>query len=94
MVILQIEHKVPNYEGWKKAFDSDPIGRQKSGVKHYLIFRQQDDPDYVIVHLGFDTLKEAEDTLKSLQQLWKKVEGTVMMGPKTKILDLVDAVDL
>lgn len=33
MLILQIEHKVPNYEGWKKAFDSDPISRKKSGVK-------------------------------------------------------------
>ena len=94
MVILQIEHKVPNYEGWKKAFDSDPVGRQKSGVKHYLIFRPQNDPDYVIVHLGFDTLTEAENTLKSLQQLWQKVEGTVMFNPKTRILDIAEAVDL
>ena len=94
MFILQIEHKVPSYAGWKKAFDSDPIGREKSGVKHFLIFRQQDDQDYVIVHLGFDTLSQAENTLKSLQQLWQKVEGSVMVNPKTRILEIVDAVDL
>ena len=28
MYILQIEHPVPNYEGWKKAFDSDPVNRK------------------------------------------------------------------
>ena len=33
MLILQIEHKVPNYEGWKKAFDSDPDQPKKIGGK-------------------------------------------------------------
>jgi hypothetical protein len=36
--ILQIEHPVPNFEGWKAAFDSDPIGRERSGVRRYRIF--------------------------------------------------------
>jgi hypothetical protein len=29
--ILCIEHSVS--DGWKKAFDSDPLGRDKSGVR-------------------------------------------------------------
>ncbi len=37
MYILQIEHPVPNYEGWKKAFENDPIDRKGSGVTHYRI---------------------------------------------------------
>jgi hypothetical protein len=94
MVILQIEHKIPNFEGWKKAFDSDPINRKKSGVKHYLIFRPTDDPNYVIIHLGFDTIADAEETLMSLQQLWQKVEGSVMINPQARILDIVEAIDL
>ena len=48
MVILQIEHKVPDFEGWKKAFESDPINRKKAGVLRYQIFRPVDDPNYVI----------------------------------------------
>jgi hypothetical protein len=24
--ILRIEHPVPDFDGWKKAFDSDPVG--------------------------------------------------------------------
>jgi hypothetical protein len=33
MVILGIEHSVPNFDGWKQAFDSDPVGQKKSGVR-------------------------------------------------------------
>jgi len=94
MVILQIEHKVPNFEGWKKAFESDPINRKKSGVRHYSIYRPIDDPNYVIVDLEFDTLKNAEDCLESLRKLWGKVEGQVMMGPKTRILDCLESTDV
>lgn len=39
MYMLRIEHPVPNYEGWKQAFDSDPVGREKSGVRRYQILR-------------------------------------------------------
>ena len=48
MTILRIEHKVPNFDGWKKAFDSDPINHKQSGVRRYHIFRPIDDPTYVI----------------------------------------------
>ncbi len=91
---LQIEHKIPNFDGWKKAFESDPINRKKSGVRRYKIFRPFDDPNYVIIDLEFDNLKEAEDTLAALRNLWVKVEGKVMMNPQTRILDLVETADV
>ena len=46
MYILRIEHPVPNFDGWKKAFDSDPVGREKSGVRRYQILRPTDDANY------------------------------------------------
>ena len=61
MFILHIEHKVPNFDGWKKAFESDPINRKKSGVRRYNILRPMDDPNYVIIDLEFESLKAAED---------------------------------
>lgn len=94
MLILQIEHKVPNFLRWKKAFESDPINRKKSGVRRYSIFRPIDDPNYVIIDLEFDKLKEAEYTLTALRNLWGKVEGKVMMNPQTRILDLVETTDV
>lgn len=90
MTILQIEHKVPNYEGWKKAFDSDPIGRKKSGVTSYRVYRPADDTNYVIIDLEFDNLGSAQMALNALKNLWSKVDGTVMVDPKTRILEIVD----
>ena len=94
MVILQIEHKVPNFDGWKKAFESDPINRKKSGVLRCSILRPIDDPNYVIIDLEFDNLKDAENTLSALRNLWKDVEGKVMMNPQTRILDVIETADV
>jgi len=49
--VLQIEHTVGNFDSWKAAFDSDPMGRQKSGVRRYHIFQPTDDPNYVMIDL-------------------------------------------
>jgi hypothetical protein len=60
MYILCIEHPVPDYDGWKAAFDSDPVGRESSGVRRYRVLRATDDPNYVMLELEFDTLSETE----------------------------------
>jgi len=91
MYTLQIEHPVPNFDGWKKAFESDPVGRQKGGVLRHKIFRKIDDTNYVIIELEFDQLSEAESFLMSLQKLWVKVEGTVISSPKARILEEVES---
>lgn len=93
MLILQIEHKVPDYDGWKKAFDSDPVNRKKSGVCRHRIFRPADDPDYVIIQLEFETLNEAETTLVALRKLWTRVEGKVMFNPQTRILSIAESIE-
>lgn len=93
MIILQIEHPVPDFNGWKKAFDSDPVNRKQSGVKRYKIFRQTDNPNYVIVDLEFDNLDEAKKLLATLQQLWKQVEGKVITGPKARIIEMTESIE-
>ena len=94
MTILRIEHPVPGYEGWKKAFDADPINRKRSGVTRYRIYRLTDNPNYVAVDLEFNNLQDAEATLASLRKLWEKVEGSVMTGPQARILDIVETAEL
>jgi hypothetical protein len=32
MYILRLEHPVPDFDRWKKAFDGDAAGREKSGA--------------------------------------------------------------
>jgi hypothetical protein len=91
MINLQIEHEVPNYEGWKKAFDSDPINRSKSGVRRYKIFQRTDNPNFIVVDLEFDNLKEAEETHTALQSLWKNVDGKIIIKPQIKMLELIES---
>ena len=94
MHILQIEHPVPNYEGWKKAFDSDPVNRKQSGVRRYKISRKIDDPNYVMVDLEFDNLNDAEACHEKLRNLWSRVEGSVMNNPQSRIIEVIDSVTI
>ena len=91
MTILQIEHSVPSYEGWKKAFENDPIDRRKSGMKSYRIYRAVDDPNYVIIDLEFANAVDAQKTLLALKKLWNKVEGSVIVSPKIRMVNLVES---
>jgi hypothetical protein len=94
MYILRIEHPVPDYAGWKKAFDSDPVGRKKSGVRRYRILRPVGNPHYVMIDLEFDSAKEAEALLAEMRVIWGRVEGTVMSDPKALIVEAVESVAL
>ena len=94
MIVIHIEHPVPSFEGWLKAFAADPIDRKSSGVKSYRLYRSSANPNYVAVELEFDNLTDAENTLKKLQGLWGKVEGTVMTGPKAQIFEIIGSAQL
>ena len=75
MPILQIEHGVRDFDAWKRAFDGDPIGRERNGVRRYRIVRPTDDPNHVAVDLEFDTAHEAEAFRSSLVALWGRMEN-------------------
>ena len=88
MYTLRIEHPVPDYDAWKKVFDSDPIGRKQSGVRRYRILRPTDDPNYVMIDLEFDSASEAETVHTALRELWGRVE--VMHSPQARIVEAVE----
>lgn len=91
MPILRIEHPVPNFDGWKEAFDSDPVGRKQSGVRRYRVLRSIDDPNYVMIDLEFDSQSEAEALLAAMREVWRRVEGTVMWNPQARIVETVES---
>jgi len=94
MYILRIEHPVPNYTGWKQAFDSDPVGRKKMGVRRYRILRPVDNPNYVMIDLEFDTASQAEALLAAMRVVWGRVEGTIITSPQSRIVEAVETVEL
>jgi hypothetical protein len=94
MYILRIEHPVSAFDGWKKAFESDPVGREKSGVRRYRILRPVDDPKYVMIDLEFDTVAQAESLLSAMRKVWERVQGTIIDDPKARIVEEVESKDL
>ena len=90
MFTLRIEHPVPSFEGWKKAFDSDPVGREKSGVRRYRIFRPVNDPNYVMVDLEFDTASQAEALLAAMRVVWGRVQGKIVKDPHAWVVESVE----
>ena len=91
MIVLQIEHPVPSFAGWKQAFDSDPVDRKGSGVRRYRVMHPVDNQNYSMIELEFDTVADAEAMLGKLRELWGRVEGTVMTNPQTRIIEIVEA---
>ena len=89
MYLVRIEHPVPNFDGWKSAFDSDPVGRQTAGVRRYQILRAIDDPNFVLIDLEFDTAHEAENFLAAMRVVWGRVEGRIMVNPQARIVERV-----
>lgn len=87
--VLRIEHPVPDFDAWKAAFDADPVGRARSGVRDFRVLRPVDDEHYVMIDLEFDTPAEAEAMLVSLRALWTRVEGTLITDPSACIVETV-----
>jgi hypothetical protein len=92
MPILQIEHAVRDYDAWKRAFDSDPVGREQGGVRCYRVLRSTDDSNYVVVDLEFDSAGEAEAFRSALHELWSRAGGDLgLEGPRARIVEAVES---
>jgi len=94
MITLRIEHKIANYDGWKKAFDSDPINRKQSGVKRYRVYRPIDDTNFIIIDLDFDNLEKAQAAQVALMNIFQKIEGTLIFGVQIKIMNVIESKEL
>lgn len=94
MPILHIQHPVPDFDGWKRVFDGDPMDRKGSGVRRYHIHRSVADPNFVMLDLEFDTLAEAERLLKRLHLLWAGPGAAAMRNPQAWIVETVESKSL
>jgi hypothetical protein len=94
MHVLQIEHPIRDFDIWKGAFDRFSSKRQQSGVRRHQLLRPTDDPNYVVIELGFDSPSEAEFFLGWLRrEVWSSREAApALMGePQTRIVEVVEA---
>ncbi|TFD31221.1 hypothetical protein [Cryobacterium cryoconiti] len=94
MTHLRIQHPVPDYDRWKRAFDLDPADRRGSGVLRYTILRSATQPTIVMVDLELGSVREAEKLLLKLRRLWSSTGPTVMTDPEAWIVDVTETVEL
>jgi hypothetical protein len=95
MYVLRIEHPVPDYEAWKQAFDGDPVGRERSGVRRYRIMRALDDPNQVMIDLEFDTAEGARGLLEGMRAVWGRVQGDIISeGTQARVVEVAEAAAL
>src|SRR3977135_1269826 len=91
MPVLQIQHQVADYESWKRnAFDADPMGRARSGVRRHRISRSASDPNYVFIELEFASMPEAEAMHAALRNLWRNPLAQIG-SPTARIFETVEA---
>ena len=90
MYVLNFWHTTPDYTAWKKIFDSDPLGREASGVRRYVIEHPVGDGQTVIGHLEFDTLGEAETFAGRLQEVWSGPAGQVVSNAGSNITEVLE----
>jgi hypothetical protein len=91
--VLQVDHRVRDYETWKAAFDGDPVGREAGGVRRHRIARLADDPNHVLIELEFDTAEEANAFHARLEELWASVgERLGLESPSARVVDVVETI--
>lgn len=89
MIILHIEHTVVDFDNWKASFDNYEDFRQKSGVRRYRVSRPIDNPNFAMIDLEFDSLQDAEALLAGVQQVWERVNGTLIKDPQWQLSEVV-----
>jgi hypothetical protein len=91
MPILHIEHQVADFNSWKRnAFDPDPLGRARSGVRSHRITRNTDDPNHVMIELEFASMPEAEAMQVALRNLWRNPLAQIG-SPTAQLIETVEA---
>ena len=93
MYVLNFWHTVPDYAGWKKIFDSDPLGREASGVRRYTLTRPVDDAATVVGELEFDGRDEADAFAVRLREVWQGLGRDVVADAGLRITEILERKD-
>jgi heme-degrading monooxygenase HmoA len=83
-----IEHRVGDFETFKKVYLDDAGRRERLGSQGGTVFRVADDQDNVIVLIAWDTIEHARDFAGSLE-LEQALEWSTsdVSTPRVTVLD-------
>jgi heme-degrading monooxygenase HmoA len=89
MAYVLIEHRVGDFETFRKVYLDDAGRRGRLGSRGGRVFRVADDPDNVIVMLEWDSVEHARDFADSLE-LEQAMEWSTsnVSTPRVTVLDV------
>ncbi len=90
MPYVLVRHKVQDYAQWKPLFDGHSPERQKAGCAGGQLFRSADDPNEVLILMGWDSLENARRFFGSKGLEEKMAEAGVTDRPNVFFLDETD----
>jgi heme-degrading monooxygenase HmoA len=90
MIVLAVQHRVNDYDHWKKEFDSFPptVG----GALFARINRSVDDPNLIAVVAGFETVEAAKAFIESPELKEKMQEAGVAGEPRIEMYEEVASI--
>ncbi len=93
MYSVRIEHGISDFDTWKVAFDRDPVGRARSGVRRYRVSRPVGDPAYVMIDLDFDSLDAAEAFVTAMRGVWQSAQAAAALRgvPQARIVEAAES---
>lgn len=88
MIYLHIRHTVMNYARWKEGFDIHLAARQAGGsTQEVCVMRNVDNPQEIIVVLGWDDLATASAFANSVSLQTAMEEMGVVGEAEVRILE-------
>jgi hypothetical protein len=93
-MILMVEHRVADWDTWKRGFEAHRDVQERHGATGYLIYRRQDDPAVVAVLMQFPS-REALEGFMNDASLADSMERAGVVGvPQIRTYTEADAADL
>ena len=89
MAYVLIEHRIGDFDSFKRVFQDDAERREGLGCRGGVVYRVADDPGNVIVVLEWETLEAARDFAGSLE-FEEAVEwaSSDIATPRVTVLDV------
>jgi len=89
MAFVFIEHRVGEFEEFRRVFQDDAARRQSMGCKGGVVYRVADDPGNVIVVLEWESLDAAREFAGSLE-FEQAVEwaSSDILTPRVTVVDV------
>ena len=75
-VVLCIEHRIADLDTWLQGFASRAPAQKQLGVTSVHVFQAEDDPQYIVALVFFDTADDANKYRTFMrEQVWSSSRG-------------------